>query len=274
MPEKIFFNSSLPRSGSTLFQNILAQNPDFYCTPTSGVFDLILSAKQYYQGAPEFKAQDGNLMDKGFFSFSKNAYFSFFEAITDKKYVIDKNRGLGIHYPLAKMFMPHEPKVVCMVRDIRAIYASMEKNFRKNPHRENYIQNPANMQGTTIEKRVDLWASGPPVGIALDRLKDIFSQKLDKHILFIRYEDLMDNPENEIKRFYSHIGVEYYKDHNFVKIEQLTHENDTFHGIYGDHQLRQDFKRLDDDFLDVLGVQLCNNIKATYPWFFDKFNYI
>ena len=27
MSERIFFNSSLPRSGSTLMQNILAQNP-------------------------------------------------------------------------------------------------------------------------------------------------------------------------------------------------------------------------------------------------------
>jgi len=27
--EQLFFQSSLPRSGSTLLQNILAQNPDF-----------------------------------------------------------------------------------------------------------------------------------------------------------------------------------------------------------------------------------------------------
>ena len=43
--KKIFFNSSLPRSGSTLLQNLIAQNPEFYCTPTSGLGDLILNAK-------------------------------------------------------------------------------------------------------------------------------------------------------------------------------------------------------------------------------------
>ena len=31
--QKIFFQSSLPRAGSTLFQNIIGQNPDFYVTP-------------------------------------------------------------------------------------------------------------------------------------------------------------------------------------------------------------------------------------------------
>ncbi len=34
--ENIFYQSSLPRAGSTLLQNILAQNPDIYATPTSG----------------------------------------------------------------------------------------------------------------------------------------------------------------------------------------------------------------------------------------------
>ena len=30
MIKKIFYNSSLPRSGSTLIQNILGQNPEFH----------------------------------------------------------------------------------------------------------------------------------------------------------------------------------------------------------------------------------------------------
>ena len=36
MIKKVFYNSSLPRAGSTLFQNIVGQNLDFYVTPTSG----------------------------------------------------------------------------------------------------------------------------------------------------------------------------------------------------------------------------------------------
>ena len=42
--EKLFFQSSLPRAGSTMLQNILAQNPDVYATPTSGVLELISCA--------------------------------------------------------------------------------------------------------------------------------------------------------------------------------------------------------------------------------------
>jgi DNA-binding beta-propeller fold protein YncE len=56
--EKLFFQSSLPRSGSTMLQNILAQNTDIYATPTSGVLELIYGARENYSNSPEFVAQD------------------------------------------------------------------------------------------------------------------------------------------------------------------------------------------------------------------------
>ena len=46
--EKLFFQSSLPRAGSTLLQNIFAQNPDMYATPTSGVLELVYAARANY----------------------------------------------------------------------------------------------------------------------------------------------------------------------------------------------------------------------------------
>ena len=274
MEKKIFFQSSLPRAGSTLFQNVVAQNPDFYSTPTSGLLELVMGAKGNFQQSAEFKAQDPKLMDKAFLAFCKGGVNAYFDAITDKPYVLDKNRGWGTTYRLADMIFDGEPKIVFMVRDLRAVYASMEKNYRKNPHKENYIVNPSQMQGTTVDKRIDIWANGVPVGIALDRLKDIIQQGLDKKILFIRYEDLMSNPEIEMKRFYEYIGQPYFDKHDFENVTQYTHENDAIHGIYGDHKLRPKFERLPDDFYDVLGYELCQNIKNSYEWFYKYFAYL
>jgi sulfotransferase len=273
MKKRIFFNSSLPRAGSTLLQNIIADNPDFYCTPTSGFLDLLLGAKGNYNNSSEFKAQDAELMKKGFIGFCHNGMHGYFNALTDKPYVLDKNRGWGIHLPFASEFML-APKVVCMIRDVRAVYASMEKNFRKNPTEANHIQNPNQLVGTTLQKRINLWADGPPVGISMDRLKDAFDQGLDKRILFIRYEDLMDFPEQEIRRFYEYMEVPYYEGHSFETVTQHTHENDVIHGIYGDHKLRPKFERKPDDFEEVLGYEICQSIKNTYPWFFKKFGYV
>ena len=160
-----------------------------------------------------------------------------------------------------------------MVRDLRSIFASMEKNFRKNPHRENHIQNPSELVGTTLKKRIDIWADGIPVGIAIDRLRDIIDQDIYKKVLFIRYEDLMSLPENEIKRFYDYIELPMYEGHNFEDIEQITHENDVVHGIYGDHKLRKKFEKKPDDYFEVLGYELSMDIKNHYKWFYDFFGY-
>ena len=58
MVQKIFHNSSLPRAGSTIIQNILAQNPEIYPTPTSGVFELLNGVRTVYSNSQEFKDQD------------------------------------------------------------------------------------------------------------------------------------------------------------------------------------------------------------------------
>jgi sulfotransferase len=166
--DKIFFQSSLPRAGSTLLQNILGQNPDFYVTPTSGVLELLFSARQNYTKDVAFQAQDSGLMKKGWLNFCRQGVEGFFNSITDKKYVVDKSRGWGIHYDFLNSFYPN-PKIVCMVRDLRSIYTSMEKNFRKNSDKDPGIVNWAEMKGTTTAKRVDVWAQHPPIGIAIER---------------------------------------------------------------------------------------------------------
>jgi sulfotransferase len=271
--KKIFFNSSLPRSGSTLIQNLLAQNPDFYCTPTSGLADLVLNARGTYNNSQAMLAQNKDEMQSAFLNYVAGGINGYFNGLTNKPFIVDKSREWGINYGLINMINP-EPKIICMVRDIRSIYSSMEKNFRKNPHRENHVQDVPNLVGTTLNKRVDIWAGGVPVGVAIDRLQDVIQQGIADKMLFVRYEDLMDNPENEMKRIYEYFGIPEYDKHDFENITQHTQENDMIHGIYGDHTLRTKFERKPDDFMDVLGYEISMNIRNHYKWFYDYFGYV
>ena len=93
-------------------------------------------------------------------------------------------------------------------------------------------------------------------------------------MLFIRYEDLMANPEIEIKRLYEYFEMPYYESHDFENITQHTQENDLVHGIYGDHTLRERFEMKPDDYNEVLGYELSQSIKNTYKWFYDYFGYV
>ena len=156
MSKQIFFQSSMPRSGSTMFQNIIGQNPEFYVTPTSGVLELVFAARGNYSTSPEFKAQDSQLMQKAFSSFCKGGLDGYFEALTDRPYVMDKSRGWGVYKPFLDSFYPNA-KVVCMVRDLRSVVASYEKIYRKNQHKADPIRDDSSGRGTTVHKRVDEW---------------------------------------------------------------------------------------------------------------------
>ena len=147
----IFFQSSMPRAGSTLLQNVLAQNPDIFATPTSGVLELVFSARQMYTESLEFKAQDTETMNKGFIHYCREGVHGWYDAVTDKPYVVDKSRGWGVHYDFLESFLGYQPKILCMVRDLRQIISSMEKKFRENPLTQDAIVNHANMSGTSRE---------------------------------------------------------------------------------------------------------------------------
>ena len=269
--EKIFFQSSLPRAGSTLLQNILGQNPDFYTTPTSGLIEMLYRSRNAYSESPEFKAQDEETMKKAFMGYCRGGLEGYFKDITDKKYIVDKSRAWGINYDFLNMFYEN-PKIVCVIRDPRDIFTSMEKNYRKNPHINSGVVNNAELKGTTVEKRIDHWVVNPPLGISFDWLRDIVSQGLHKKILFIKYEDLTKNPQNELNKVYDFFEVERYI-HDFSNIQQVTHEDDKVHGIFGDHKIRQEVKPLKSEAKEILGVNACNWIKNNYKWFYDEFKY-
>ena len=268
---KIFFNSSLPRAGSTLLQNILGQNPDFYVTPTSGVVELLYAARVNYTEDQSFLAQDPSIMKKGWISFCRHGLEGFFKGITDKKYVVDKSRSWAYYYNWIDTFYP-KPKVICMVRDLRCIYTSMERNFRKHPEKNSSITDWVELKGTTTLKRINIWAESPPIGQSMDRLKEIIIQGIYKNIHFIRFEDLTSNPQNELNKIYDYLEVDRFN-HDFKNIKQITEENDKIYGIFGDHKIRQVVEPVPAQYNKILGEELSQNIVNTYPWFYKYFNY-
>lgn len=267
--KEIFYQASLPRAGSTLLQNILGQNPDFYVTPTSGVLELVFGARGNFQSSPEFKAQDSVEMQKGFRAFCSEGVKGFFNAITDKPYIMDKSRGWGAYYDFLS-FYQKDPKVICMVRDLRDVFSSMEKNHRKGAQLEGGVINDSEMKGTTTAKRVEMWSTSQPVGLATDRLQQLMLE--GKPVLFVRYEDLTSNPTQSLKRIYKYLGIPEY-DHNFEKVDQVTQEDDSVYGSFGDHVIREKVSHNPSDSEEILGKQTSDNIKKAYPWFYEAFGY-
>jgi len=272
MVRKIFYQSSFPRAGSTLLQNILAQNPDFYVTPTSGLLELIFGARLNYTNSPEFKSQDRALMKKAFLGFSRAGMEAYFKALTDKPYVVDKSRGWGVHFDLLSQIFGEEPKIICLVRDLRQILASMEKKYRQNPDKYRPIEQHASLSGTTTLKRAMIHLQTPPIGLALDRLVEIHQRGWHSKILFMRFEDLTTQPAQTLQKVYQYLNIPDFK-HDFDAIKQVTQEDDEVFGIPGLHEIRAKVEPVQSDYPSVLGRDVVRFVQSNYAWYFTLFGY-
>lgn len=273
MPEKIFFQSSMPRSLSTTLSNIIGQRPDFYVTPTSGVLELVFAARNNYTNSPEFKAQDPELMKKAFLSFCEKGLKGFYDGITDKQYVLDKSRGWGVYRPFLDSFYPN-PKIICMVRDLKDVLSSYEKIYRKNQHRQDPTRDDLNARGTTVHKRIDEWMHPTnTIGRAVERIFEMIRQGFDDKILFVKAEDLCLYPETEMRRIYEYLEIDHFE-HSFDNIQQITQEDDEVYGMgTGLHTIRPKLEMKPSDAKAILGADICEWLYKTYQWYYDKFGY-
>lgn len=266
---KIIFNSSLPRSGSTLLQNILAQNPFVFASPTDGVLELLFAARQNFTNLNEFKLQDASLMTSAWLGFCRGAIEGWCDGITDKPVVVLKSRGFIQYYHWLSQFYP-DPKIIVCIRDIRSILSSMEKIHRRNAYLHDASENPARLEMVSIESRVKHWLHTPPVGLALARLRNAIHEKIDDKLLFVRYEDLTRNPFDELTRIYEYIGEPSMK-HAFDSVPQAVNENDAVHGKYGDHKIRTCVTADKPDWNETLGEELAAGVVNNFGWFYERF---
>jgi sulfotransferase len=71
---------------------------------------------------------------------------------------------------------------------------------------------------------------------------------------------------------YNYLEVEHYK-HDFNNIKQITKEDDSVYGIYGDHNIRTQIEILPDDYNYILGKDVSDWIANNYNWLIERFGY-
>ena len=148
-----------------------------------------------------FKAlSDQEQMTKMFLTF-KTGLFGWFDGITDKKYILDKSRTWGISYDFVDWFYPN-PKMIMLVRDLRSIYASMEKFYRKNLYLDYDITGWESFKNNTTDDRLKFYMSNNPIGTHITRTYDILAQGKANKILFLKFEDLLTHPQEILNIVY------------------------------------------------------------------------
>lgn len=262
----------MPRSGSELLQVILHQNPDIYASATSPLLEFQFAARQN-MGLPEVRSQPPALMESAFISMCEGMARSYYQRITDRPVVCDKNRGWSHYYEWVDRWNP-APKMLCLVRDLRDIVASLERIYRNTRHLPFGPDNPAEISGMTVEQRAQYWLNTQPVGLALARTADLFQRGVAKQIHFVRYEDLCNHPEDTLSDCYGYLDLPVFVGHNFSTLSKEVAEDHSYFGPYGDHSVASELRPAKSNaWADVLPKPVASAIRKEFDWYFDAFRY-
>jgi sulfotransferase len=267
--DKIFFNASMPQSGSELIQVLLHQNPTIYASPTSPLLEFVYGARSN-TGVECYKAQPRDIMDKAFLEFCKAGMKGYYESITDRPYVIDKSRGWSHYKEWVDLIVGGKSKIICMVRDIRSIISHMEKVYRDSRHLTGGPDDPINMRNLTVEQRAMYWLGTQPIGLALDRTRDLLQRGVAADILFIRYEDLTQDPDEQMKRIYEYLELPYFQ-HDYKNIVKEVPEDDAWFGPYGSHKVGRELRLARNNYEQILGKRVSDMVYERTRWYQDAF---
>lgn len=253
MNKQFIFLGGLPRSGSTLLCNILAQNPAIHATATSGILDEVVLHIQASKSRIESEAQgvDDERRKRQVLALMDAAYSD-----VDKSIVIEKSRG-WISYCEMLDHLFDDFRIIVPVRDLRDVLASMEKLWRKEQRTNPQVMpsTPAQkyIQMQTIEGRLAYWMQPDQVvGLAHNRIRDAKNRGWSENLLFVTYEALTAEPEATLKAVYAHCELEAFG-HDFENVEQATQENDAIYGFKDLHKIRKSVKPQEPQWPSILG---------------------
>lgn len=260
-----YFLSGLPRAGSTLLCNILAQNPKFYVSPaTSACHDILFNIRNQWDRLIEHQAEGVNHDQlRRVLSAALNAYHN-----TNKDIIVDKGRGWLSLIEMVEFILGCRCKIIVPVRDISEILASFEQLWRKSTGMTQWaFESSDYFKAQTVDGRCDIWAGQTqPVGLAYNRVKDALSRGYADRLLFVEFDALTHNPGQTLRNIYDFLGEPQFE-HNFVNIEQVTKEDDVnVHRIPGLHSIRPTVTPMPKKAVEILGPALAQKYAGAEMW--------
>ena len=207
--KKLFFLIAQPRSGNTLLASILNQNPDIVCTANSITLEImkklyLLKEDETFKNFSDHKSLD-NVLSSVYDSYYKD---------WPQRIIIDRGPVLTEgNMMLMQKYFKHSYKCIVLLRDLMDVLASYIKWYTENA--DAFINKLGN---TDEEKLMGLMNDEGAIAKNLKAIQNSFNYK--DMCCYIKYDDLVTNPEVEIKKIYQLIDQPYYP-HKFKNLQQL-----------------------------------------------------
>ena len=260
--------AGLPRAGSTLLCQLLAEHPEIYSEGhSSPLCSTLLRLRHGISDDDFFLAQlDANFERAyGHLAAAARGFVRGWYADCAKAVVIDKNRGWLRNFEYLLHIEPDARLLVC-VRELGQIYGSVEAQHQRTI----LIDFPDHSANHDRYNRADaLFAKDGVIGNplrALEAVQDL-PVVVQQRIHVVTFERLMSDPVATMAEVYKWIGVEA---HAFdpKRLRVRAHESDSHYRHKYPHQQHAS---IESPQAHVVPVRIQGEVERTYAWFYDNF---
>jgi len=208
--KQLLFLVAQPRSGNTLFASIMNQNPEIAATPNSITLEImkdlhLLKQTDVFLNYPDHKSLD-NVLDSVFDTYYKD---------WPQRIIIDRGPVMTEgNFALMQKHYKRPFKCIILLRDLMDVLASYMQWYTENP---DAFPNRYNLN-TDEEKLSMIMNKDGAVAKDLKAIKNSYNYKDICH--YVKYDDMVTNPEQEFRKIYEFIGEPYFN-HRFDNVDQV-----------------------------------------------------
>lgn len=211
--KKYYFLSGLPRSGNTLLGSILNQNSNITVTGNSPLVAYLYGFSTCDEVTQEITKNISS--QKSIDNVAKNVIPNYYHHYKSK-YIIDRGPwATKVNFDILKKYSPNEIKVLVPIRNVLEVLASFVKWSIENPN--NFIDK----KFKKIEDQCDfLMNPNGMICFGLLSIHNMLQSENRKYAHFINYDDLVNNPEEQINLIYDFLHIEKFN-HKLTNLDEL-----------------------------------------------------
>lgn len=260
--------AGLPRAGSTLLTQLLAEHPDIHCEGhSSPLCNALLSTRRFISD-DQFLLSQLDVQFDTTYAHLKSAmqgFLSGWYADTGKPVVIDKNRA-WLHCIEFLLHFNPEARLVIAIRELGQIYGSIEAQHQKTILLD-FIDHLADYD--RFGRADQLFAKDKAIGAPLSSIQAVqdLPQSVKDRLYFVKFEDLMAKPAETMAAVYKWLQVAPHR----IDPKKLTvrpHESDSH---YRHKYLHQQQGRLAPPKQHEIPPRIQKLITQACGWYYEWF---
>jgi sulfotransferase len=268
MIPKLVGVTGLPRAGSTLLCQLLAQHPDIHCEGhSSPLCNILLGIRRMVSDDTFFLSQLDQQFDKSYahLAAAMQGFLRGWHHDCQKTVVVDKNRA-WLHTLEMLLHIEPDARLIVCLRDLGQIYGSIESQHQRTILVD-FIDHLADFD--RLGRADMLFAKDKTIGAPLTSLHAVLDlpKQAQERLYFVRFEDLMEQPAACMSHLYSWLGLAPC----VIDPDRLAvaaHESDSHYRMKYPHRQRE---RITQPERHDIPARIQAQIENVYAWFYQMY---